>query len=287
MKTYDEFINNILNTRGRFACGDEYHERHHIIPKCMDGTNDEENLIDLFPKEHFEAHKLLVDLYPDNEKIIFAYTCMAFVNTKHQYRYELTPDEYADAKFKLSKIQKERMSDPKNNPMYGKHHTEETRKKLSEAIKNLPEEIRKKIDDAHKGVKMSEEFRIQRSIARLGKPSTALGKHWKLSEEVRRKQSESAKKKYESDEARLKTSESLKGKYTGENSNNAKAVVQLTTKDEFIAYFWGARQVEQELGIRACNVTRCCRKIKGYRSAGGFHWMYREEYDDINQLSMC
>lgn len=32
---YNDFIQNILNTRGRFACGDEYHERHHIVPKCF------------------------------------------------------------------------------------------------------------------------------------------------------------------------------------------------------------------------------------------------------------
>ena len=37
--TYDEFINNILKSRGRFACGDEYHETHHITPKCIGGSN--------------------------------------------------------------------------------------------------------------------------------------------------------------------------------------------------------------------------------------------------------
>lgn len=55
--TYIEFINNILDTRGRFSCGDEYHERHHITPRCMGGTDDNDNLIDLFAREHFEAHK--------------------------------------------------------------------------------------------------------------------------------------------------------------------------------------------------------------------------------------
>lgn len=35
--TYDEFIDNILKTRGRFACGDKYYERHHIVPKCCGG----------------------------------------------------------------------------------------------------------------------------------------------------------------------------------------------------------------------------------------------------------
>ena len=54
--TYNEFIDNILKSRGRFCCGDEYHERHHIVPKCMGGTNDKENLIDLFAKEHYVAH---------------------------------------------------------------------------------------------------------------------------------------------------------------------------------------------------------------------------------------
>ena len=53
--TYEEFIQNILDTRGRFACGDEYHERHHIVPRCMDGSNNRENLIDLYAREHFVA----------------------------------------------------------------------------------------------------------------------------------------------------------------------------------------------------------------------------------------
>ena len=33
--TYKEFIQNILDTRGRFGCGDEYHEKHHIIPMLV------------------------------------------------------------------------------------------------------------------------------------------------------------------------------------------------------------------------------------------------------------
>lgn len=54
--TYDNFIQNILLERGRFNCGNEYHERHHILPKCLGGTDDKENLIDLYAKEHFIAH---------------------------------------------------------------------------------------------------------------------------------------------------------------------------------------------------------------------------------------
>lgn len=68
--TYQNFINNILNTRGRFNCGKEYHERHHIIPKCLNGTNDKNNLIDLYAKEHFIAHKLLALENPNNIKLV-------------------------------------------------------------------------------------------------------------------------------------------------------------------------------------------------------------------------
>lgn len=70
---YAEFIQNILDTRGRFACEDEYHERHHIVPKCMGGTNDEENLIDLFAREHFEAHRLLAQENPDIQGLRYAW----------------------------------------------------------------------------------------------------------------------------------------------------------------------------------------------------------------------
>lgn len=96
--TYKEFIDNILNTRGRFNCGNEYYERHHIVPKCKNGTNDASNLIDLFAREHFIAHKLLAEENPDDEKLVYAYTLMAFFKDKHQQRYILTPEEYEEAR---------------------------------------------------------------------------------------------------------------------------------------------------------------------------------------------
>lgn len=71
--TYQAFIGNILQTRGRFACGDEYHERHHIVPKCLGGTNEENNLIDLFAREHFEAHRLLALEHPENNGLQYAW----------------------------------------------------------------------------------------------------------------------------------------------------------------------------------------------------------------------
>ena len=134
--TYEEFINNILETRGRFNCGDEYHECHHIVPKCMGGTNDKENLIDLFAKEHFEAHRLLALENPENDSLILAWTMMAWAKNNNEQRYEVTAEEYESAKIQLSKIQS-KLKSGCNNPMYGKttigytgkKHSTETRKK--------------------------------------------------------------------------------------------------------------------------------------------------------------
>ena len=47
--TYKEYIQNIIDTRGRFNCEkDSYKERHHILPRALRGDNSTENLIDLY-----------------------------------------------------------------------------------------------------------------------------------------------------------------------------------------------------------------------------------------------
>lgn len=121
MESYNEFIQNILDTRGRFACGDVYHERHHIIPKCINGNDEEDNLIDLFAREHFIAHKLLAQENSGNRSLVYAWTMMAWIKTGSQERYQVTPEEYEEAKIALSKMNSERKGifAGENNPMYG------------------------------------------------------------------------------------------------------------------------------------------------------------------------
>ena len=95
--TYDEFIDNILKTRGRFACVDKYYERHHIVPKCCGGNNCEGNLIDLFAEEHYIAHKLLALENPDNDKLQYAWWQMCHCK-KDDREYTVSAEDYALAK---------------------------------------------------------------------------------------------------------------------------------------------------------------------------------------------
>lgn len=64
-------------------------------------------------------------------------------------------------------IEKRKMFGEKNG-MFGKHHTEETKKKISESLKNktFTEEHKKKIGDAHRGKIVSEETRKKLSKSR-------------------------------------------------------------------------------------------------------------------------
>ena len=155
--TYNEYIQNILNIRGRFACGEEYHERHHIVPRSVGGSDDEDNLIDLYAREHYEAHKLLHEENPENEKLAFAWWMMSTKNYKTEGRYELTAEEYELAKIALSEAQskakKEQFVNKENHPMFGKTQSEESRKKMSNAKKGRP--------SPKKGVAVSDEEKVR------------------------------------------------------------------------------------------------------------------------------
>jgi hypothetical protein len=70
---YNKFINAIQNLGPRNLT---YCETHHIIPRCMGGTDDTSNLIELSFREHFLAHWMLYMAYPKNYKLANAFWFM-------------------------------------------------------------------------------------------------------------------------------------------------------------------------------------------------------------------
>lgn len=61
-----------------------FHEKHHIIPKCIGGSDDPKNIVKLTSKEHYWAHYLLAKMYPDNTKLQYAFYMMC--TDKKDYR---------------------------------------------------------------------------------------------------------------------------------------------------------------------------------------------------------
>ena len=61
-----------------------YTESHHIIPRCMNGTDDKDNLVDLTAREHFIAHLLLLKIYPKQYSLIKALNMMCVGHREHR-----------------------------------------------------------------------------------------------------------------------------------------------------------------------------------------------------------
>lgn len=202
--TYEEFIQNILDTRGRFGCGEEYHERHHIIPRCMNGTNDKGNLIDLFAREHFIEHKLIAEEHPDNDKLIHAWALMSRLNN-HEGKYEVTPEEYEEAKKAFSTLVK------------GKPLSEEHRRKIGNATRGhiVPEDARRAVAQANASRVWSEESKQKLSNTISGENHPWFGKH-------------------HTKESRKKMSEAQKGLFAGEKNPRALIMLQLDKEDNLI-----------------------------------------------------
>ena len=100
---YKAFIDNILQTRGRFMCGNQYHERHHIVPRCIGGSENTDNLIDLYAREHFIAHRLLAIENAENEKLVYAWWCMCSLQGSSKKRNDVTEEEYEEARIQYAK----------------------------------------------------------------------------------------------------------------------------------------------------------------------------------------
>lgn len=148
-----------------------YVEKHHIIPKCMGGKNNKENIVILTPEEHYFAHYILVKIYPDNHRLLWA--VMAMCNKTKTMERSNKPYGWMRRKFAETIAEKNR----------GQKRSEESKKKMSEARigrKFAPhsEETKIKMSEASKGKPKSEEHRIACSLARSGKKYGSHSKEW-------------------------------------------------------------------------------------------------------------
>lgn len=151
---------------------------------------------------------------------------------------------------KLSEETKQKISDHhkglyagQNNPMYGKHHTEEAKKKMSDYAKNHTgwkhsEETKQKIGEKHKGKTVSQETCQKLSQARIGKKYT--------------------------EEQKLKL-----------RNKNTIPVIQLTLDGKFVGAYISAAEASRQLNIAAPLITNCCKKK--HKHTHGFMWMYADE----------
>lgn len=238
----------------------------------MGGDNSKENIIWLYPSEHFIAHKLLYLENLDNKKLALAWTTMAYFKSPTQKRdYEITPDEY-----ELARIVASKAMSGENNPMYKHIYTKEELDKLKQP---KSEEFKQKLRDYYK---------LHKKV----------GMNWTYEDKL--KISNGVKKYYstisleEDKNRRLKISQALKDKpkpsgfgehlseiRKGENNpmygliRNAKKVKCIETGE----IFESAKQACEKMGFDKCRergIRRYCNgQIK--KPQCGYTWEFVDE----------
>ena len=129
-----QLIHNQLINRAKNRIVSGYTEKHHIIPRCMGGTDDPSNLVRLTPEEHYIVHQLLVKIYPLNENLIFAATRMC-TNRPSNKLYGWLRRRLSD-KMKVDNPNKNGVTRREYNKKYGSPnkgftHTEESKSKFA------------------------------------------------------------------------------------------------------------------------------------------------------------
>ena len=122
---------------------DGYHEKHHIIPKCMGGDDEHTNLVLLSARAHYLAHYLLHRAYPEDRKLAHAFAMMIISNPKKHNRnfnsrmYEKAREARRSALKGISRPEwvKEKLRKPKSNKEnYSKPKSKEHSESISAAL---------------------------------------------------------------------------------------------------------------------------------------------------------
>jgi hypothetical protein len=118
---------------------DFYVEIHHILPKCLGGTDENDNLVALTYREHIVCHKLLCKLYPDNYYLHSSIYLMLHIKIENGKKVKTFSNSKEAEEYKLFlKTHKKPLS-------------EESRKRCQNRIKvgvhlrNIEEELQKYI----------------------------------------------------------------------------------------------------------------------------------------------
>jgi hypothetical protein len=166
----------IEKARGRLIDG--YVERHHVVPRCMGGTDEPSNLVLLTAEEHFVAHQLLAKMHPSSLELVLALNMMTVSPTGQRNNNR----RYAWIKKALSLATSKRFK----GRTWSEHQNQA--RSVAVATQWADPEFKAKRSAAMRGIRWSEERRAAKSAAMKGKP----GRAWtteqkaKLSESKRR-----------------------------------------------------------------------------------------------------
>lgn len=161
MNYHSHYERLVARARNRVLSG--YVEVHHVTPKCLGGSNDASNLVQLTAEEHFVAHQLLHKMYPNVSGL--AFSLIAMTGNPHGKRSNKL---YGWMKKKLALTLSTSMKERWQRPSYRGH--------MIAVAKALSPDVRKKAADSNRGRRRSLETRLKMSAAAKSKSTEAHAK---------------------------------------------------------------------------------------------------------------
>lgn len=169
---------------------------------------------------------------------------------------------------------------PESFAWYGKHHTEDEKRRIGESQKGPLNHMYGK-PSPMRGKHLSDETKEKLSNALKGKPGYWKGK--KLSKQTCEKIRQAAIGRKVSDKVIHKSAEWIqhmsdgrKGKCMGAENPNALSIVQLNLDGTYVKSFDSGADASRATGINRCSITN---NLKGRnKTAGGYKWMYATDY---------
>jgi len=164
-----------------------YVEKHHIIPRSLNGNDDVLNLVFLTAREHFVCHRLLTKMVQGHDiyKMKKGLERMLVSNSK-QNRYRVTSKLFEQIRLEAyvshSKLLKGSQLG-ENNPFYGKSHSNESKLKISQSNKgkrrrlNLSDDERKLRSEKQKGVPKSDSHKLAIKQSWINTKESRVGEH--------------------------------------------------------------------------------------------------------------
>ena len=153
----------------------EYGEKHHIIPKCLGGSNEKSNIVMLTAREHFLCHKLLVKFTESENKCKMSYALWRCANkggikTTLEYTHirqahakmlalKMTGKTWSWSQEAKDRLKEKRKIEPFEPHNKGKSRTQEEKNKISKSKKGKC--IGK--DNHFYGKTHSDEFKLKQS----------------------------------------------------------------------------------------------------------------------------
>lgn len=108
---YSRIYNQLISKRQNIPPPENvYCEKHHIIPKCLKGTNDKSNIVRLTAREHYIAHLLLAKIHKNkglDKAVALMSRQISTIKFKFSSRlYQKSREEFANKKQQFMKGKK-------------------------------------------------------------------------------------------------------------------------------------------------------------------------------------